>query len=651
MKVQKKIEIKRIETGPEHSQYVLTLYDESRVFLVNIIPFEHSDEAGQDSEPFLAVHPDQQLIVCAAYLFSSTDRESSSQNSPLYLSADGGRSWVRTSIVPARTIHNQSYCFSGSGNKLYGAIMGTIAGSEDFGPVSILKTDDPTEGRPMQIISTLGSKEQSADQPFIQARAFTQDRIYVGQNYFGPELGAGKTASVRVSVDGGKIFRLLGLEARKTSGQDAPSVRPTLANDGTVYVAFIRWTSSSGDWGAGTLKCTGDVVITRDDEGGIGPRPFCSLVDPADGKPGRIVAQGRVFPFGIGVGGRSSKGSLGQQRIGSSLSLAVDPNNSDIVYIAWADLDSASRAYTIHVRKSADRGRNWSKDLLAIPSATNPAVAVSDDGVVGFLYQQLCAAGKSGERWETHFQSSPNGFSRWTDVTLATFPTSKAPKAAFQPYLGDKIHLLAVSNNFYGVFSALNIPERKYFPQGVRFQRGYNKGKLLSKDGKKKVPFSIDPYFFRISLKGDSTVSRTIDRYLDEKIGGPTLVNYTGFVTAKFLDKKGRVIQEIGPRGKCELRVRFAPGKEKESAEPIDIRGGEDAPQVDFKVWIDSGDLDVTPDSKGITMAPGETTELQFNVIAPSEAGRHVMFVQVFQRTRLIQVVAAKLVVRKRERE
>ena len=50
-------------------------------------------------------------------------------------------------------------------------------------------------------------------------------------------------------------------------------------------------------------------------------------------------------------------------------------------------------------------------------------------------------------------------------------------------------------------------------------------------------------------------------------------------------------------------------------------------------------------------MAPGETTELQFNVIAPSEAGSHVMFVQVFQRTRLIQVVAAKLVVRKRERE
>jgi hypothetical protein len=36
MKGQKKIEIKPIGTGPEHSQYLLTLYDESRVFLVNV---------------------------------------------------------------------------------------------------------------------------------------------------------------------------------------------------------------------------------------------------------------------------------------------------------------------------------------------------------------------------------------------------------------------------------------------------------------------------------------------------------------------------------------------------------------------------------------------------------------------------------------
>ena len=80
-------------------------------------------------------------------------------------------------------------------------------------------------------------------------------------------------------------------------------------------------------------------------------------------------------------------------------------------------------------------------------------------------------------------------------------------------------------------------------------------------------------------------------------------------------------------------------------AEPINIRDGEDAAQVDFKVWIDSSDIKVTPDNKGITMAPKDPAELQFKAVAPSEAGSYVLFVQVFQRTRLVQVAAANLAV------
>jgi hypothetical protein len=216
------------------------------------------------------------------------------------------------------------------------------------------------------------------------------------------------------------------------------------------------------------------VIVTRDDDGTIGHSPFRSLIDPVDGKPGRIVAQKRVFPF---------QAKLGQQRIGSSLSLAVDPNDSATVYLAWADLDAATKSYTIHLRKSKDRGLNWSKDLLAIPSATNPAIAVSDAGTIGFLYQQLRLPGKHNARWETHFQSSPDGYSAWTDITLAAFPTGKEPKAAYDPYLGDKIHLLAVADHFYGCFSAPNIPQRRYFPQGVHFQRRHRNGELLSADG------------------------------------------------------------------------------------------------------------------------------------------------------------------------
>ncbi len=285
----KKVEIKPIETGPADSQFALTLYDAAKVILVSMIPPEESDEAGQDSEPFLAVHPDQQFLVGAAYT------KLGANPAPLYLSTDGGWSWTLKSLVPFE-VSGQTYCFSGTGKKLYGA----ISAGPDY-EVLVLETNNPIVAKRMRMISPK-LRSGLADQPFIQACAFNQDRIYVGQNYFGPELGGHQTASVRVSTDGGKTFRLLGLDARPNKFQDAPSVRPSVAKNGTAYVAFIRWTASSGNFGTSRYMLKGDVVVTRDDEGGIGVTPFRSLLDPSDGKPGRIVARNRVFPFGAKLG-------------------------------------------------------------------------------------------------------------------------------------------------------------------------------------------------------------------------------------------------------------------------------------------------------------------------------------------------------------
>ncbi len=160
---------------------------------------------------------------------------------------------------------------------------------------------------------------------------------------------------------------------------------------------------------------------------------------------------------------------------------------------------------------------------------------------------------------------------------------------------------------------------------------------------------SIDPYFFRISLPSDAPVSRIIDRLLDEKVKGPALANYTGFVTAIFFNQGGQPIQEIGPGEQCELRVRFVQKKPKESwAEPIDIRGGEDAPRVVFKLSMDCDDIQVTPDSQPVVIAPRGSAEVLFTVVASSDAGSHTLFIQVFQKTRLIQVIAPTLIVRHR---
>ena len=672
-----------IQSEPKTSQFDLTFIDRHRVILVNMIPRSLSGETGQDSEPFLAVHPDQKLLVGAAY----TKNPAGEDTSPLYLSKDGGLNWELTSIVPAASVYDQTYCFSGTGRKLYGAIIGAdaaIPNPSDMN-VSVLETDDPTLGDEMHVISPKLNSGPGADQPFIEAHAFSnQDRIYVGQNYFGFTDHQNQTASVRVSTDSGKSFSLLGLDVRPGTMQDAPPVRPSAARDGTVYVAFIRWTDSSEE-NRMTRFFKGDVVVCRDDKGAVGPNPFVSLIDPVDRKPCQRVELNRIFPFSFGP-------YLGKQRVGSALSLVVDPHNSASVYLAWGDQTNGT--YTVHLRRSTDSGQTWSDDLLSIASATNPALAVADNGTVGFLYQQLVAAGKPQERWETHFSTSLNGATGWTDMTLATIPTSLEPQIQFQPYLGGKIHLLSLGNSFYGVFSAPNIPDRTYFPQGVLFQRNYKDGKLLSVDGSTQVAVSIDPYFFYIpadlraltsslapgtaletqmaspkwylplgvalvtSAMGllfiwwfakrrvPENVKGAVEEVLTQKIQGPTVTNYTGFLAAKFVDESGQTIAATTPGKQCKLMVQFVQQKpEGTQAELIDLRDGEDAPEVIFRLSVDSGRFKIRPNRQTITVPAKGPAQAPFDVETPKEAGEYHIYVQVFQKTRLVQVIGPTLVI------
>jgi len=73
---------------------------------------------------------------------------------------------------------------------------------------------------------------------------------------------------------------------------------------------------------------------------------------------------------------------------GKPAPLAVDPTNSRIVYVAWGD--SLNANFTLHVRNSIDGGKTWGTiDLKTVPSATNPSLAINEEGTVGFLYQKL----------------------------------------------------------------------------------------------------------------------------------------------------------------------------------------------------------------------------------------------------------------------
>jgi hypothetical protein len=311
--------------------------------------------------------------------------------------------------------------------------------------------------------------------------------VFIGNNDFN-QLG-GATATVDLSVDAAADAAPAGfapheVERRATVGQDGPPIRLALHDSGVVYAAFHRWVSANGS------NVNIDVVVTRDDDWGAGPEPFSALVDADDGAIGQRVATDRFVRF---------NDTMGQERLGADLSIAVDPTDAQAVYVAWCDRvgGQAGTDWTVHVRGSADGGETWSADdLRTITNAKNPSLAVNSERRLGFVYQQF-----TDTRWVTELEVTADAWG--TDATtmvLHTAPSTDPPRA-FLPYIGDYIRLLAVDTDFYGVFSGNNTPDPANFPSGVTYQRlaDWTTHTLLSTDNATAVAVSIDPFFFHWS--------------------------------------------------------------------------------------------------------------------------------------------------------
>jgi hypothetical protein len=467
------------------------------IFIVNIIPKSLSFESNQDSEPMLAVNPaNPDQLVATAF----THDPSGGILAPYFISTDGGRTWALNTVVPGGDVTGDiTVAFSGTGQKLYAGILRQDSPDPLITRMNILATDDFASPTPMKVLDD----RLQPDQPFALAVTVGdgpnagRERVYIGSNDF---AGQPQTATVDVSLDAGAaapVFTKVRIEHRSTgaAGQDGPQVRTAVHADGTVYAAFYGWRTQSGDWEANTLRVTADVVVVRDDQWGGGTPPFAALIDVGDGAVGQRVAQGVNFSFN-----RRGIPANGQQRLGGTLTIAVDPrpNQSGTVYLAWGS-DEPGTGFTIHVRRSTNRGIIWSpSDLLTVSHGTNAALAITTNGVVGLLYQQLVGTGAQ-QQWETHFRQSTDG-TTWSDVILATAPAND-PSKDFDPYLGDYDHLLAVGKDFYGIFSASNVPDLAHFPLGVTFQRNadFNRRELLDLDNASHVKASIDPFFFKLS--------------------------------------------------------------------------------------------------------------------------------------------------------
>jgi hypothetical protein len=445
----------------------------SDVLVVNMIPRSLSGETEQDSEPFLAVNPVNPLEMVAS---AFTPDPFGGPQAPVYVSKDGGNSWDLRSTVPSNVQTGDiTVAYSGGSDNLYSGILrrpGNLL-------LNILRTPDAFGTGTMNVLTS----RTRVDQPFVHATVVNgKEHVFVGTNDLA--VTNGRTATIDFSRDAAAAtpaFSKVRIETRATSGQNGPQIRPVIHADGTIYAAFYSWQAF-----AANNEVTADVVVVRDDDGGGGSTPFRALLDPSDGLPGRRLAQGVKFVW---------DDLLGQQRLGGNLSIAIDPRNSSNLYVAWSDVRSGN--YTVHLRGSKDRGVGWSTDLRTISRATNGAVAVNKDGVIGLLCQRIRSSGAAA-RWVTEFQYSANG-ANWTSIVLATVPAT-TPAPQFQPYIGDYNYLVAVGRAFYGIFSANNRPNRANFPNGVTYQRNHDFAtrRLLDLNGN-LVSVSIDPFFFKVS--------------------------------------------------------------------------------------------------------------------------------------------------------
>jgi hypothetical protein len=474
----------------------------TKTTVINMVPKSLSGETAQDSEPHLTVNPANPMQIAAT---AFTPNPGGGAFGPIYISLDGGNTWALNPIVPSGAgsqtgTFDITTSFDGDGARLYGGILRAPTGNLEF-----LRTTAFSSPTPMTVLAS----RPGADQPFTHATTVTsgpdagKDRVYIGDNDFNASPA---TATVDETLDGtvsAPVFTSARVEKRTTMSQDGPQTRPVAHADGTVYAAFYRWRASTGNFRLNTLTITSaDLIVLRDDTWGTGPNPFTALTDPGDGLAGLRVVQGISFPFNV-----SGTAATGQQRIGGSISIAVDPNNSSVIWLAWGDAQSGS-FLTLHVRRSGDRGKTWSNDLLTIGNATNAALAITKKGVVGLLCQEFWT---NNSLWVTTLNFTTNG-TQWSKMILAQKPAA-VPAKTFDPYLGDYDHMVAVGNDFYGIFSANNTPDTTHFPQGVKYQRNANftTKTLLNVDNVTPVPVSIDPFFFKVTPDPCQPLSDAVD--------------------------------------------------------------------------------------------------------------------------------------------
>jgi hypothetical protein len=446
--------------------------------VVDVIPNSDSAEALQNSEPSLAVNPlnTSQMIAGSFGNFAET---------PFFKSTNGGTIW--SDYGNLSPVVDKSIAWRRDGvaalattlpflNIAIQTFSGTITAANFGAPIGGIFPD------------------QLLDQPWIRTGPSGQTYVtYNNVTFQDPTINGGRTASVNVSSNNGVNFAApVTLETvNPPGGTDAPSVRSAV-NGSTVYAAFTRLGTEAATDG-GSIFNGSQVVVTKSTNSGVS---FPTSVNAAT----TTGYFSELFTYNTPL-------TLGQERTGSDIAIAVDPNNANRVVVAYGDRTGAG-LLQLKVIESTDGGATWTNKFTtsaAVRSAL-PGLSILTNGGVGLLYASYDPV---ADTLSQHLVTTTDDFATTTDSLLGT-ETNNTPTSIFDfdPYIGDFYDLTSVDGTFYGIFSGLNLDNGNLlsgadYPSAT-FQRCFTGTErtasfTLCNNSGGTVGLSIDPFVFSFS--------------------------------------------------------------------------------------------------------------------------------------------------------
>jgi hypothetical protein len=447
---------------------------------VDIIPNADSAETQQNSEPSLGVNPlDPTQLVAGAFtaMFSPPP---TNVTTPFFSSANGGTTW--SDIGSLQTL-DKSIAWKTDGSTFLVAALNGVAGGHNQ-----IQT---FSGSTLTNINNF-NPAQNLDQPWI--RTGPSNSVYVGYNNL--SNAGGKTASINVSTNGGATYTPVSIDTvGGAAGQDAPQIREAVSGS-TVYAAFTRWNTVIENSASG-LRLGSNIVVVKSTNSGASFSAGTTVASP-------------VTAFTNTSTGDNTNLSVGQERVGGDLAIAVDPNNANHLVVAYQSVGATvgSPVMQLVVAESTDGGATFTTKFTTPTTSRSgePALTILADGQIVLLYNNYAPTDGSPSIGvlSQHLVATSDDFATTTDTVLAK-EVNGNPATQFDPYVGDFFDLTSVGDNFYGIFSASNADNgtlASYLNTNPSlFQRDFTgtigtaSFQLTDATGG-PVGFSIDPIFF-----------------------------------------------------------------------------------------------------------------------------------------------------------